>query len=85
MKTEINYIQGLLIFILLCLVFFGLIPAQYRLWKVNHMIGKNMDLEIECQNIVSSKDFGDYNYWWETLECQKYREFHKEYEQWLLE
>ena len=58
---------------------FGLIPAQYKLYKTNKMISTNIELKLDCE-VASS----NYDYWWEAPECKRYTEYHKEYEQWLI-
>jgi len=45
----------------------------------NHIVRKNKLLKVARRFAAKN-----YEYWWEAPECQEYREFHKEYEKWLV-
>lgn len=73
------YIEGILLIVLISLVVFGLIPAQFRLYTTTNKINTNTELRLKCEIVAL-----DYDYWWESPECKEYEEYHKEYEEWLI-
>lgn len=73
------YIQGILLIVLFGLVIFVLIPAQYNLHMIRNKIDTNNELELRCKIAAL-----DYDCWWEAPQCDEYMEYHKEYEQWLI-